>query len=281
MTRIAVIIINWNGYEDTRECLRSLTQCRTDSKIDVLVIDNYSTDRTEIMKLKKEFPDISTFRNAWNRGFTGANNQGFRWALERQTDYVLILNNDTVVEKDFLDLLLHTARRYDKCIIGPKIIFYKSRKLQNTGGKFSIFHGGRSWHKNKNAGEYTKMYRPDFLSGCCWLMPIRALNEVGYFDDHFFAYAEDVDYSFRARSAGYQLIVDGRSSIYHKHSASTRGSCIKQYYRARNTGYLLKKYHYALFVRWVSLLTLGLIVIIHNRHLGCLKEFIRGARAPI
>ncbi|MEK7584016.1 MAG: glycosyltransferase family 2 protein [Patescibacteria group bacterium] len=221
---------------------------------------------------------MTTLRNDDNRGFTGANNQGFRWALERQVDYVLILNNDTVVEKDFLGPLLHTAHQNERSIVGPKIIFFGSRKLQNIGCNFTSWYGGRNIGQGKDPARFTGSYRPDYLSGCCWLMPIRALRDIGYFDDYFFAYTEDVDYSFRAREAHYELIVESKSVIYHKHSLSTKGSCVKQYYRGRNMKYLLQKYQYPFLVRWMSLVTLGLIVILYNRHLGCLKEYLRGIR---
>jgi len=167
MPKVAIIILDWNGWPDTEECLRSLQKLDYPD-FEIILIDNGS---------KQRFPDIGSqfddlriiqVKNEKNLGFTGGNNQGIEMAMDREVDYVLLLNNDTVVESDFLSKML-AAGEADKRVgmIGPVIYDYNDRKkIQSAGGKINWLrikgeHEAKKPETNKKTG---------YLTGCCLLV---------------------------------------------------------------------------------------------------------------
>lgn len=240
MPRVFIIILNWNGLQDTLECLSSL------KKIDyknykIIVVDNGSKDR-QADKIKAAFPSIIAIRNKTNKGYSEANNQGITLALKKNADYVLLLNNDTVVIKNFLSKLVYTAEKNKKVgIASPKILYYKSDLIWSMGGNISYTTGiSVMIGKKRKSSEYTKLLKPGFITGCCMLIKKEVVNKIGLLDAGYFAYYEDADYSFQARSAGFDLLVVPESIIRHKKSASVgiRGSDkitpVQSYLWARN-----------------------------------------------
>lgn len=251
--KIAIIIINWNTYHLTFNCLKSLEACTYKNKT-IFFVDNGSKDGSGD-KIALEFPEINYIKNEKNEGFTGANNKALNIILKQSFDYVLLLNNDTEVEPDFLSLLA-ASMESDKNLAAtqPLILDFPNKNtIWNAGGSFNTFFG---LSKTRYKG---LIYKPklkietftEWISGCCILVKIPVIREVGLLDNRFFAYFEDVDWSIRMTNQGYKLGVVPKSIIYHHTSGSTKKnntsnegnlSPYAHYLNVRNHIYLIKKH---------------------------------------
>ncbi|AWW30607.1 glycosyltransferase family 2 protein [Echinicola strongylocentroti] len=233
---VAIIVLNWNGYEHTRNCLHSLRAVEGAS-YDVILVDNASTDGS-VIKLEKDFPEPDYLVNEKNLGFTGGNNVGINYALDQGYGYIMLLNNDTEVTPSFLkkliDALEHTP---DLGAVQPMMYYLHDRSvIWNAGGKFRPWTGASV--SIRKAKLHAPFYPTDWITGCCLLVKSSVIREVGLLNDHYFAYFEDVDWSLRMREKGYQLAVVPSSIIYHEAGASSKA-------KKKNTeGILNPKVHY-------------------------------------
>jgi GT2 family glycosyltransferase len=242
--KVAIIILNWNGYQDTVECLKSLQKI-TYSNSEIIVVDNGS-ENDDYLKLKNEFSDLILIRSENNLGFTGGNNLGIKFALKNQADFVLLLNNDTLVEPNFIEPLLNLFDKFnDIGITAPQINYFNEpNKIWTSGGKINKLRGsGFAYSDKYDDGKSYENKNVTFVSGCCMLIRRSVLDKVGLFDDNFFLYVEDVDLCCRTIKAGYQILVSSNSKIFHKVSSSTIGSLsqLPLYYVTRNRLYFTKK----------------------------------------
>ena len=237
---VYIITINWNGLEDTLECLSSLEKINY-SPYRIIVVDNGSENNQGDV-IKEKYPFIELIENLKNEGFVNANNQGIEVALTQKAEYILLLNNDTTVKNDFLYILIeHAEKNKDVGILSPKILYYNSDTIWSMGGRinyltgFSIMIG-----KRKKSKQYNEIIEPDFITGCAMLIKREVIEKIGLLDPIYFAYYEDTDYSYRARDAGYKIKVIPESIIRHKKSASagikgsSRISSQQAYLWARN-----------------------------------------------
>ena len=251
--KIAIIIINWNTYQLTFNCLKSLEACTYKNKI-IFFVDNGSKDCSGD-KIALEFPDINYIQNEINEGFTGANNIALKVILKQNFDYVLLLNNDTEVKPNFLTHL-EASMNFDENLAAtqPLILDFPNKNtIWNAGGSFNSFFG---LSKTRFKG---MIYKPklkidtstEWISGCCILVKIAVIHEVGLLDNRFFAYFEDVDWSIRMTNLGYKLGVVPKSIIYHHSSGSSKKnntsnegnlSPYAHYLNVRNHIYLIKKH---------------------------------------
>jgi GT2 family glycosyltransferase len=249
---VAILIINWNGYALTKDCLESLKAIDYGNFKTVLV-DNGSVDGSG-EKLKNEFPEIELVASHENLGFTGGNNLGIKWALDRSFDYVLLLNNDTVVEPDFLQpLVLFLDQNKDYGATQPKIMFEGERdKIWNAGGGYLKILGmtksigiGQTDH-----GQFDQENDTPWITGCCMLVRSEVIREVGKLDERYFAYYEDVEWSLRIRKNGYRLRYLPQSKIFHVAGGSSKKAKTKEgivppvihFYRTRNHLFLIRKH---------------------------------------
>lgn len=222
-----VILLNWNGLEDTLACLESLERVdRSGLDLHILLVDNHSEqDPGPIVAARH--PAVEVVRMGQNLGFTGGNNYGMRRALEAGAAYVLLLNNDTLVDPGFLQALVGYARGQGRlgaagpltCFAdNPERICWAGSQLTVATGYAHILHLGRP--RSSLVG--VAPYGVDMVSGTCMLLSAAVLREVGLFDDSYFAYYEDADLSLRIRGAGYETVCVPGSLIWHRESASTR-----------------------------------------------------------
>ena len=251
--KIAIIIINWNTFQLTFNCLKSLEACSYNNK-SFFLVDNGSIDGSGD-KIALEFPEVNYIKNEKNEGFTGANNLALKAILEQDFDYVLLLNNDTEVKPNFLSLLEAKMNSDNKlAATQPLILNLKNRDtIWNAGGSFNTFFGltktrlkGMIFNPQLNIETSTQ-----WITGCCILVKTSVVKQVGLLDNRFFAYFEDVDWSIRMTNLGYKLAVVPESIIYHhtsgstkKNNASNEGnlSPYAHFLNVRNHIYLIKKH---------------------------------------
>jgi len=274
--KVSIIILNWNGWKDTIECLESLYQI-TYPNYDVIVVDNGSRDES-IGKIKeycegkirveskffeydssnKPIKIIEYTREEAEAG-EGEEKKFANFSSNRKLilikneknalktlnpDYILLLNNDTVVDKRFLDELVKDAESNEKIgIAGPVIYLYKAPNIvQSTGGRINMWTGRRT-HVMKVEGRKTRTY-VDFVSGACLLIKRIVIKKIGLLDTEYFAYLEDIDWCVRARECGYTVLSTPSSLVWHKGSMSTGGRYSPEvlYYLCKNGFLFMKKY---------------------------------------
>lgn len=232
---VSVILVNWNGKADTLECLASL-QCDTYPNKRVIVVDNGSTDDS-LTLIREQFPDAQIVELGANRGFTGGNNAGIRRALETDTDFIFLLNNDTIVEPDALDALVAATRDYPEVgMFTPVIHYYDDRTaVWLAGTKMDLARGG-AVHDNSRIPERDEApFEIPWASGCAMLIRAEAVHAAGILDDRYFIYWEDVDYSLRIRAAGWGIALVPASRIYHKISQCFQSATATSWhYQVRN-----------------------------------------------
>jgi GT2 family glycosyltransferase len=141
MRSVYIIIVNWNGLKDTYECIRSVLNISY-KNYTILVVDNGS-DKDDSKEIATKFPEVITLRSESNLGFSGGNNLGIKYAMDKGAEYILLLNNDTIVEKDFLDVLVNIASKNQTIGLAvPKINYYSEpSKVWYAGGYISKFRG--------------------------------------------------------------------------------------------------------------------------------------------
>lgn len=237
--KVFVIVVNWNRASDTIECVRSL-QDLAYSNFEVVVVDNASVDGS-VTALGVEFPDLAVVRNTKNLGYAEGNNVGVRYALSRDADYVLLLNNDTVVDKDLLHELVRVATSYPGAgLVGPKIYDYGEPTTIWFAGASIDWSTGDSPHLGLgeyDAGQFNRVIAVDRLTGCAMMVGREVFERVGLFDPRYFLYYEDVDLCVRAAKAGYKSYCVQTAKVWHKESSSTnanQGSDLHAYYHLRN-----------------------------------------------
>ena len=228
---VTIVILNWNRVADTLECLESLARMNYPSFL-IVVVDNGSTDGSPeaIERWGREHLPFTLIRNAENRGFVRGSNQGMRHALSTNTDYVFLLNNDTVVEPDALSLLVATAERSgersgerpgDIGMVGPKIYQYGKDNVLDSAGTRTIpwlAQGFLIGHGEDDRGQYDNPGEMPYVTGTALLVKRAVLEEVGLMDEDYFCYFDDFDWGLKARKTGYRLLLEPRAVVHHKGS---------------------------------------------------------------
>jgi len=233
---VFIVILNWNGIADTLECLASVKKLDYPS-YRAVVVDNGSDDGSP-ERLKADHSDIPLIEHRTNLGFTGGVNAGIRYALARGADYVWLLNNDTLVEPHALSALVAAADSDEViALVSPLIYDYPDTRSLQFGGVFADLPQQGLIPVSTPGATPSKASadKPLLLWGTALLMRVAAIRRVGYFDDRYFAYHEDLDYSLRALAAGFRTAIEPRAAVYHKLPSSLRlESPFKVYLFSRN-----------------------------------------------
>ena len=239
MSVLAVVVLNWNGLEDTRALLPTLAACRLPSgwSLETLVVDNGSSDGSAAA-IAAEFPDVTVLALPENRRFAGGNNHGLRHALGRGADAVMLLNNDTRADPGLLERLLMALDQDPAAGAAGPLIYYgvPSQLIWYAGGMLSPALG---WSAHRGVrqidqGQYRSVERTGYITGCCLLARRAVWEKVGLLDERYFIYAEDADWCLRARAAGYPLLFVPTARLWHQVSASSgQASPWKIYHRLR------------------------------------------------
>lgn len=210
------MVLNWCGERDTIACIESLEQS-TYAKTSLLLVDNASPDGSG-ERLRQRFPDVPYLQTGANLGYAGGNNRGFDHALANDADWVLVLNNDTVVDPHCIEWLVRTAENTGAALVAPKILYYDAPDtIWFGGGDFSPMRAlGLHRHEGARDVDAAAPEPITFATGCCFLIKADALRALGGFDESYFAYVEDVELSLRLERAGLRLMYEPRARVLHK-----------------------------------------------------------------
>jgi len=189
---LAIILVNWNQYELTKSCIYSIFNCSYQN-FKIIVVDNCSKDKS-VSHLKNDFTKVHFIQNNSNLGFTGANNKGIKYAKSEGYEYIMLLNNDTEVDKNFIEPLLNRLNLEKKIgAVQPLILNYHNKKtVWNFGGRFNKFFGiPLTLNKNIELNSLKNESLTEWISGCCFVFRTSLVDLIGYLDDDYFVYYED------------------------------------------------------------------------------------------
>jgi GT2 family glycosyltransferase/SAM-dependent methyltransferase len=235
--RVGIVILNWNGRDDTLECLRSTRRLEYPN-FDVVVVDNGSCDGS-VSAVRTGFPEVTVLELPDNRGCAEGNNIGIRHALSQGAEHVLIVNNDTVVDPNMLTRLLDAAALAPNAgLWGPKICYYsRPDTVWRTGYNWdpTVFRFVAAGSEEDEA-QVSTVHEVDSLVGCAMLIRRDVFQAVGMLDSSYFLYWEDLDFCARARRQGFRCVVAPEATLWHKVVPSPGGeaSPVASYFQARN-----------------------------------------------
>jgi GT2 family glycosyltransferase len=252
---VYIVVLNWNNFTVTAECLRSL-EGMVGASFKILVVDNGSSDES-VQFLREAFPRIEIIANKVNLGFAGGCNVGMRRASEDGAEYILLVNNDTVVDPFLLQELLKEAHAHPQVgILSPKIYYFDpSNAIWWAGGRFNMWTG-LATHIDLRKTDVERNDQPrdlDWATGCVMLLRTEALRETGLFDEQLFNTGEDVDLSLRMRAVGFPIRYVPTARLWHKESVDIRknvGQHVRAFMAARNLLWVMHKH--ARIYHWIS-----------------------------
>jgi GT2 family glycosyltransferase len=255
--KIFIIILNYKREKDTLECLNSLKKLQnpeSEYQIEIVVVDSASSDgsRRIIGNLKSQISNLKVIESKKNLGFAAGNNLGINYALSHEAEYIMILNNDTLVDGALLTNLVSCLQKNPKvAVVSPKIYFakgyefHKDRYKESELGKVIWYAGGEIDWKNvygKNTGvdevdrrQFDTIKQVDYATGSCSLISVQALKKVGLYDERYFMYFEDTDLSTRLKKVGFDVLYQPKAKLWHKVARSSGiGSELNDYFITRN-----------------------------------------------
>lgn len=237
--KISIVILNWNGLDDTARCLESLEKV-TYPNYGIIVVDNGSKGNDAEI-LGEKFKDyVHIIENDRNYGFAEGFNIGIRYAMKNSApDYILLLNNDTTVAPDFLAEMVKITESDPMIgIAGPKIYFcHEPNKIQSAGAQIDLSKGPPFdiGVNQIDVGQFDEIREVDWVSGCAFLIKRTTIQAIGLLDPAYFAYMEEVDWCVRCKRYGYKVVFIPKAKIWHKgHSAYDKTYSLALYYTIRN-----------------------------------------------
>lgn len=277
--KITLVIVTHNARSYLPDCLASvMAQDYPRELAKVVVIDNASTDST-VEYLREVYPAVKVIANRKNLGFAQANNQGWFLAQKQGADYLVLLNQDTIVEKNWLRRLVAVAESDKKiAAVQPKILLHPQTDRINSLGNSIQFLGLAfcNHYQEKDQSGLTQPFLLPYVSGAACLIKMSALKKTGLFDDRLFMYHEDVDLGWRLRLAGYRLMLDPLAVVWHKYHYSK--AKYKFYYMDRNRWLVIwQNYRLAtLALLAPALLIWELGIVFFSLKNGWFKEKLKG-----
>ncbi len=254
---VSIVIPHFNGKEILHNCLQALEKTKYENK-EVIIVNNASTDDS-LDKIRQSFPWVRLVNNEKNLGYAGGCNSGLEIA---SGEYVLFLNNDTVFDADWLSILVDTCERDENiAACQPKILYHANEKMFDyagaAGGLIDFlgypFAKGRIFFtlETDNA-QYNTVGDVFWASGAATLIRKTALDEVGTFDEDFFAHMEEIDLNWRMHLAGYRVVVVPQATVYHNAGSTLKpDSPIKIYWNHRNSLMMILKNYELRNLLWI------------------------------
>ena len=242
--KVCVVLANWNGADFTIPCVESLAESDYPS-FQVVVVDDGSTDNS-LARIAQRFPELEILRQPANLGVSQARNRGIARAAELGSDYVLVLDNDTRVDRGLISQLVATAKVHgDAVAVGPKIYRLDDpKRLWFAYGRLSLWTGFyfNPVYNSVDLGQFEQVMEMDAASSCCLLIPMGIVKVVGGFDPGF-TRNEDIDWSLRCRRAGFRLLYCPQGRVWHFLGGSSRKQAAAsiRYLLTRNQLWTLRK----------------------------------------
>jgi len=282
--KVSVVIVNWNGREDTLACLASLASSDHPS-FEIVVVDNGSKDGS-VDAIRAAHPAVRLLAAGENLGFAEGNNQGVQVAIQSGAEVVFLLNNDTTVAPDCLTRLAESATELpENSVLGAKILYQDHPD--------TIWHFGSRWDakrfvlhtlgENEPEEQWTQRLEVDYIIGCAMWIPCEVIRRIGLFDKRFFLNYEETDLCFRARNAGIRLFSIPEAHVFHKVGSSFRTNAHLMYFCERNRLlWIQKNFHGAERRRMVLRREipdkLKVILKIVRRSFECVLYYLLGLR---
>jgi len=252
-----IILVTFNGYKMTRDCLQILSTLSKD-RWQIAVADNASSDGTP-QKIANEFPQVNVFALSENKGFGFANNEAFRRSIQTEKfDFVCFLNNDTIPSVDALEKLVSDSKTYaGKAIFAP-LVKNPDGTIQRTDYRFlshsefffnafrTVRGADKRLHGKPSQEKSSSFLSNDWINAVCWLMPVQAFEEIGMFDEKIFMYYEDQDFAFRASKLGYRFLLDPNAPIVHLGGGSAKNVLSRSMQHDHSQFYFYRK-HFGFF----------------------------------
>ena len=234
---VNLFVLNWNGRDLTLDCLSSLEKI-TYPNVKIYVIDNGSSDNS-VTEIRNQFPDYEIIGLPENYGFARGNNAGFE-LVKQKADYTIFLNNDTIVDPNFVEPLINAMESNSTVKQSTPKIFYADNLdcIWFGGGKVNLWAG---WIRHlgirqKDSMQFSFNRNVDYATGCCVCMRTVDFESIGMFDESFLMYGEDVDLSLRFRKQGGQILFVPESKIWHKVSSSIGTQFSIRKWKRKNIG---------------------------------------------
>lgn len=267
--KVAIVLVNYGQPELTYKCMTSIINSSYNN-ISIYIIDNNSQDsRSKYIFEKISYSQVHVIFSDVNNGFSAGNNIGIEAALKESVDYVMLLNNDTEIDKYMIENLIAYADK--STILSPKMYYYdQPNKIWFAGGKVDRLRGTFN-HIGTNkldVGQYNMIKDIPVTTGCCMLIPTDIIRDIGLLDEKFFMYCEDSEYSLRAIDAGYRIRFIPKAVLWHKvSSTSNPTSKMYVYYTNRNRFYMARRYKFGLIAKIYTILSRYLYYLY-----GCLMK---------
>lgn len=269
---VSIVTVQYGHPEVTLDMIQSLKQISY-PHIEIIVVDNASPDENPDI-VKETFPEIIYLKSDTNLGFAGGNNLGFEAAKGK---YILMLNNDTEVEPDFLEPLVEKMEANPNIgVVSPKIRFFHSPEIIQYAGYNPINpitqRGGAKGFGEKDTGQYEEDAEVAYGHGAAMMIPMHVIQKAGLMADVFFLYYEELDWAHRIRNAGYKVYYVHNSLVYHKESISTGGrvSPLRAYYMTRNRILYLRR-NFSGFTYFLAILYQLFVAIPKNASINAIK----------
>ena len=223
MNRVVIIILNWNGIDDTISCLNSL-QKQSEKNYSILVVDNGSSDDSKeiLEKYRKKHKNTKIIFNKKNYGFAGGVNIGIKWAIKNNFEYFALFNNDAIADSMWLQGLINAIKPNNVGISTGLLLRRDGKTIDTTGDWYSIW--GLPFPRNRNDLTKKAPIESELVFGATGgasLYKTKLIQDIGLFDEDFFAYYEDVDISFRAQLAGWKVVYTPQAIAYHEQGATS------------------------------------------------------------
>jgi GT2 family glycosyltransferase len=266
--KVFIVILNFNSYEDTAECIKSIKNIDY-SNYEIIVIDNNSVDES-VEKIKHNFKDVRLIVSESNKGYASGNNLGIKHALENGAEYICILNNDVIVERNFLNILVNELQSDQSLgIVGPCICDYSLRnRIQSFGARINLLTGlAQGLYKGVEYDSLMlKKKEVDYLGGACFVARRSVFEKIGMIPENYFLFFEETEFCLKAKRSGFKLECIKSSKVYHKGSSTiSKFAGLSYYFLNRNRVVFMRRnantLQMSVFIIYVTIEALARIII--------------------
>lgn len=285
--QVCLSVLGYNNVQDTIECLESISQL-DGGPYTILFVDNGSEDNSSEI-VKGHFPEVNILKLSTNLGFSGGTNRGLEWARGQGCDFCLILNNDVILDKEMVNEMISVADDHKDCVVVMPRIKHYPLKVKDRSSRENIWSDGGYYRKfppsiklkdNRRKINFDSPRVIEFAPGCALLIKCSALDSIGVFDENYFLFYEDWDFSLRVREAGFSIWCAPQAILHHKVSRSTMKN---PFFYWKNMGKSMSLFFYKHYNKsqarshfWFSIIR---DFIFRPKNLKYLKPFLQGAKA--